>query len=115
MAEQFCLENELDDETVDKLEDLLKQQIAAVLSKIDEDESDPDDYGSQEIPGDLEDDDDGKPRTEDDEGEDPSNLVLKSAEVEEGRATQAQMLTGSMQQIVDDESNVLDHPSDDDK
>ncbi len=38
LAEQFCIENDLDDDTMDKLESLLEQQIAAVLSKIDEDD-----------------------------------------------------------------------------
>ena len=41
LAEQFCGENDLDDDTCDKLEHLLKQQIAAVLCRIDEN----DDYG----------------------------------------------------------------------
>ena len=38
LAEQFCLDNDLDSETLDKLEQLLEQQIAAVLTKIDENE-----------------------------------------------------------------------------
>lgn len=39
LAEQFCIENDLDVDTMDKLEHLLKQQISAVLCKIDENEN----------------------------------------------------------------------------
>ena len=38
LAQQFCTENDLDQDTQDKLEQLLIQQIASVLQKIDEDE-----------------------------------------------------------------------------
>lgn len=47
LAEQFCIENDLDEDTMDKLENLLSQQIAAVLSKIDENEdSEPEENNS---------------------------------------------------------------------
>ena len=38
LARSFCVEHNLDDETMGKLEELLKQQMAGVLPKIDEDE-----------------------------------------------------------------------------
>ena len=41
LAQNFCQENDLDEETLDKLEMLLLQQIAAVLTKISEDEESP--------------------------------------------------------------------------
>lgn len=43
LARTFCVEHNLDDETMEKLTELLKQQMAGVLPKIDEDE-----YGSDE-------------------------------------------------------------------
>ena len=42
LAKQFCLEHNLDEETQEKLQELLEQQMAGVLPKIDEDE-----YGSE--------------------------------------------------------------------
>ena len=38
LAKQFCVENDLDEDTQEKLEQLLNQQISSVLQKIDEDE-----------------------------------------------------------------------------
>ena len=38
LARQFCIENDLDEDTQEKLEQLLNQQIASVLQKIEEDE-----------------------------------------------------------------------------
>ena len=44
LASSFCVEHNLDEETQEKLTDLLKQQMAGVLPKIDENE----DYGEEE-------------------------------------------------------------------
>lgn len=46
LAHQFCVEHNLDDETKVKLEELLKQQMASVLPKIDENEYYSDEEGS---------------------------------------------------------------------
>lgn len=43
LARQFCVEHNLDDETMEKLQQLLEQQMAGVLPKIEEDE-----YNSEE-------------------------------------------------------------------
>ena len=42
LAAKFCQEHELDEETQKNLEALLEQQIASVLTKIDENEEDAD-------------------------------------------------------------------------
>ena len=46
LAEKFCQEHDLDDETQKNLEALLEQQISSVLTKIDENEEDADSYTS---------------------------------------------------------------------
>lgn len=40
LAKRFCDEHNLDDETQQKLEDLLESQISSVLTKIEEEEID---------------------------------------------------------------------------
>ena len=45
LAAKFCAEHELDDETQEKLEQLLDQQISSVLTKIEEGEEDGSDGG----------------------------------------------------------------------
>lgn len=49
LAENFCHENDLDEDTLNKLEMLLLQQIAAVLTKISEDEESPDKYADASL------------------------------------------------------------------
>ena len=44
LAEKFCQEHDLDEETQKNLEALLEQQIASVLTKIDENEEDAESY-----------------------------------------------------------------------
>ncbi len=44
LALRFCQEHELDEETQSNLEALLEQQIASVLTKIDENEEDAESY-----------------------------------------------------------------------
>jgi len=68
LAEQFCIENDLDSETLDKLEQLLEQQIAAVLTKIDENEAS---------------DDEDVEASDNADAEDIANLSLKSEERKE--------------------------------
>ena len=46
LAEKFCAEHQLDEETQKNLEALLEQQIASVLTKIDENEEDAESYTS---------------------------------------------------------------------
>lgn len=46
LAEKFCQVHDLDEETQRNLEALLEQQIASVLTKIDENEEDADSYTS---------------------------------------------------------------------
>ena len=38
LAKEFCEQHNLDDDTREKLEELLEQQMAGILPKIDEDE-----------------------------------------------------------------------------
>ncbi len=40
LAQRFCEEHNLDEETQEKLEELLQSQISGVLTKIDEEEVD---------------------------------------------------------------------------
>lgn len=40
LALRFCEEHNLDEDTLEKLEDLLQSQISSVLTKIDEEEQD---------------------------------------------------------------------------
>ena len=45
LARSFCVEHNLDDETMEKLQELLKQQMAGVLPKIEDNE---DEYNSED-------------------------------------------------------------------
>ena len=49
LARSFCVEHNLDDETMEKLTELLKQQMAGVLPKILEDEYGSDDDADADI------------------------------------------------------------------